>query len=153
MDKTITVLNEIKLIGLDLGRTTTNENGQSSIDGGNLWQKFEKGNYADKVPNKAGDEIYAVCYGYEDDHTEPFRYFIGCRVGGNGEVPEDMNRLTIPAGTFQKITAKGKMPDCIINAWKEIWKSGIQRAYKFGFEVYDERCKDWSDAEIDIYLS
>jgi len=65
MKKTLTELNEIKLIGLDSGYKTTNENGQSSVDGGNLWQKFEKGNYTDRIQNKTGDEIYAVYYGYD----------------------------------------------------------------------------------------
>jgi len=64
-----------------------------------------------------------------------------------------LDRLTIPKREFNKITAKGKMPHCIINAWKKIWTSGIQRAYNVDFEVYDERSQDWSDAEIDIYLS
>lgn len=144
---------EIKLIGLDLGHKTTNENGQSSKDGGNLWQKFETENYADKIPNKTGDEIFAVYYGYEGDHTQPFRYFIGCRVDDNSAVPKGLDSLTIPAGTFQKITAKGKMPDCIINTWKEIWSSDLQRAYNYDFEIYDERSHNWSNAEIDVYLS
>lgn len=146
-------LDEIKLLGLDLGRKTTNENRQSSIDGGNLWQKFEKGNYAARIPNKTGDEIYAVYYGYEGDHTKPFGYFIGCKVISHSVVPEGLNKLTIPGGTYRKITARGKMPDCIINAWKEIWASDFQRSYTYDFEVYHERSKDWNDAEIDMYLS
>lgn len=144
---------EIQLIGLDLGRKTTNANGQSGIDGGNLWQRFEKENFANKIPNKTGDEVYAVYYGYEGDHTEPFRYFIGCSVTDNSDVSEKMDRLTIPSGTFQKLTAKGKMPDCIMNIWREIWASKINRGYKFDFEIYDERSHDWSDAEIDVFLS
>lgn len=153
MKMTTEKLDEIKLIGLDLGHKTTNENGQSNIDGGNLWQKFEKGGYADRIPNKKGDEIYAVYYGYEGDHTDPFRYFIGCRVTDNSEVPEGLDQLTIPEGSFRKITVKGKMPDCIANGWRNIWNSDISRGYNYDFEVYDERSHDWSDAEIDIYLS
>lgn len=153
MDSTTADIEEINLIGLDLGRTTTNNNGQSGIDCGNLWQKFEQEGYADSILNKKGDEVYAVYYGYEGDHTQPFRYFIGCRVAENTHVPEGLDSLTIPKGSFRKITAKGKMPDCIANTWKDIWKSGIQRAYLFDFEIYDERSKDWSDAEVDIYLS
>jgi predicted transcriptional regulator YdeE len=45
MKTTPATIDEIKLIGLDLGRTTTNKNNQSSIDGGNLWQKFKKRGY------------------------------------------------------------------------------------------------------------
>lgn len=153
MKKTTVEIKELKLVGLDLGHKTTNKNGQSSIDGGNLWQKFEHGKFADKIRNKTGDEVYAVYYGYEGDHTEPFRYFIGCRVADHPEVPEDMQSLIIPEGTFKKITARGKMPDCMQNTWKDIWASNLERSYRFDFEVYDERSHDWSDAEIDIYLS
>jgi predicted transcriptional regulator YdeE len=32
-----------KLVGLKLDKKTTNENGQSNFDCGNLWQKFETG--------------------------------------------------------------------------------------------------------------
>ena len=45
------------------------------------------------------------------------------------------------------------MPDCVINAWKEIWGSNIPRSYKMDFEVYDERSKDWGNAEVEVYLS
>ena len=46
-------LAEIKLMGLSLGRKTTNENGQSAIDCGSHLQKFEAGKYAERIPNKA----------------------------------------------------------------------------------------------------
>lgn len=141
------------LIGIALPSRTTNENGQSMKDCGGLWTRFEKEQIASKIPNKLSDEIIAVYHGYEGDHTQPFSYFIGCKVGGETGVPEGLDSLTIPAWNFQKITAKGEMPACIANAWKEIWKSDIPRAFKADFEVYDERSHNWSDAEVDIYLS
>jgi len=45
------------------------------------------------------------------------------------------------------------MPECVINTWKEVWVSNIPRAYKIDFEVYDERSKDWNNAELEVYLS
>lgn len=146
-------LEEIKLIGLALPTKTTNENGQSSIDCGNLWQKFENENYYSKIPNKIGDEIYAVYHNYEGDHTDPFSYFIGCKVKNDTEIPDDLDSLTIPGGSYQKVIAKGKMPNCISETWQEIWGSEIPRAYGADFEVYDERSQDWSDAEVDILVS
>jgi predicted transcriptional regulator YdeE len=71
-------ISEFKLIGLQLDKKTSNEGGQSGIDCGNLWQKFEKENFAELIPNKLGDEIYAVYFDYEGDDTKPFSYFIGC---------------------------------------------------------------------------
>ncbi|HMG94443.1 MAG TPA: hypothetical protein VK589_30495 [Chryseolinea sp.] len=58
-------LEEITLIGLSLGTTTTNANGQSGKDCGTLWQKFEKGNYAATIPQKLTNEIVAVYHRYE----------------------------------------------------------------------------------------
>ena len=68
-------LAEIKLIGLFLGGKTTNENGQSAIDCGSHWQKFEAGKYAERIPNKINDEIFAVYHDYESDHRTIFLFY------------------------------------------------------------------------------
>ena len=73
-------VDEFKLIGLALPEKTTNEAGQSSIDCGNLWLKFEQEKYFEKIPGKLDDEVIAVYHEYEGDHTKPFSYFIGCKV-------------------------------------------------------------------------
>src|ERR1700712_161869 len=111
MDKT--KLEEITLTGLSLKTKTTNENGQSMIDCGNLWQGFEKGNYADKIPGKLTNEILAVYHQYDGDYSKPFSYFIGCKVKAGSEAPQGTENLTIPKGVYQKIVARGKMPDCV----------------------------------------
>jgi predicted transcriptional regulator YdeE len=146
-------IEEINLIGLPLNGKTSNANGQSGIDCGNLWQQFEKGQYSEKIPGKLSEEIYAVYHQYEGDYTKPYSYFIGCKVSPGTEVPEGLISLVINSGTYQKILAKGKMPDCVADAWREIWSSDISRKYEADFEVYDERSRDWSKAEVDIYLS
>ena len=146
-------LKEIKLIGISLEGKTTNQNGQSAIDCGSHWQKFETGGYAQKIPNKISDEIFAVYHEYEGDHTAPYSYFIGCKVDSTAAVPAGMTALTIPETEYVKIIAKGIMPECVANAWRNIWTSDIKRAYKADFEIYDKRSKDWSNAEVDIYIS
>jgi predicted transcriptional regulator YdeE len=146
-------INDIHLIGLSLKTKTTNAGGQSSIDCGNLWKEFETGKYVDSIPDKLSEEIYGVYHHYEGDHTKPFSYFVGCRVKQGTPAPQGLETVTIPGGIYHKITAKGKMPDCVINAWKEIWITDIARTYQIDFEVYDERTRDWNDAEVDVYLS
>lgn len=146
-------LTEFKLIGLKLEGKTTNSGGQSSKDCGNLWQEFEKKNFAEQIPDKISNEIYAVYYVYEGDQTEPFSYFIGCKVKLDTETPQGMDSLVIPEQNYEKVTAKGKIPDCISKSWESIWGSEIKRSYKYDFEVYDERSKDWNNAEIDIFIS
>lgn len=146
-------INEIALIGIGLKNKTINENGKSVIDCGNLWQKFQSEKIAEKIPGKLSSSIFAVYYDYEADHTKPFSYFIGCKVNNNSVIPEGMNSLLIPEGNYKKILAKGKIPDCISDAWKEIWISDIPREYKVDFEIYNEKSKDLNNAEVEIYLS
>lgn len=146
-------LESVRLIGIALPSKTTNENNQSMKDGGELWTRFEKEEIVSKIPNKVSDKVVAVYYDYEGDHTQPFSYFIGCKVEEGTHVPDNLHSLIIPSGSYQKVTAKGEMPGCIAKKWREIWESDIPRAYQTDFEIYDERSQDWSNAEVDIYLS
>ena len=146
-------IKEIQLVGLSLKTKTVNTNGQSGIDCGNLWQEFEKGKYSEVIPNKLGEEIFGVYHQYEGDSSQPFSYFIGCKVNIDTEVPQDMNSLFIPEDNYSKVIARGIMPDCITNSWRDIWASKINRAYNYDFEIYDEGSKDWSNAEVEIFIS
>ena len=141
------------MIGIKFGKKTTNVGGQSSIDCENLWQKFEIENFGDKIPDKLSDEIYAVYFDYEGDYTKPYSYFIGSKLKIHSAAPQGLDSLIIPAGSFTKVIAKGKIPDCVANSWKDIWSSKTDRAYNYDFEVYDERRKDWNNAEVEIFVS
>lgn len=142
-----------KLVGLQLQHKTSNANGKSAQDCGALWQRFEKEKIATQIPDKLNEALYAVYFDYEGDHSQPFGYFIGCRVAQDAPVPPGLISLTIPDQQYIKVVAKGKMPDCMANAWRQIWKTDYMRAYGYDFEVYDRRSHDWNDAEVDIYLS
>lgn len=146
-------LPEITLLGIKLPFQTTNENGQSMKDCGALWQQFETNDTVSKIPNKLNEQVYAVYYGYQGDHTQPYSYFIGCPVEESSEVPDGLEKLHIPQDSYLKKTASGKMPDCVANAWLEIWKSELNRSYHFDFEIYDHRSQNWDQSEVDIYLS
>jgi predicted transcriptional regulator YdeE len=143
----------LKLVGLKLDNKTTNEKGQSAIDCGELWNKFENEKVIMQIPGKLNNDIYAVYYDYDGDHTKPFSYFIGTRVKENVQIPEGMTSLNIPEQNYTKVTSKGKLPDCIANYWIDIWNTAIDRSYSFDFEVYDERSKDWNNGEVDIFVS
>ena len=146
-------LGEIRLMGMSLKSKTTNVNGQSAVDCGNLWQAFERGNYANQIPGRISDSVYAVYYDYEGDYMQPFSYFIGYPVKNDTRPIPGLEMLSIPSGTYRKFTASGILPDCISYTWKKIWESSIQRAYQTDFEIYDERSKDWNNAEVDIFIS
>ena len=146
-------MKSFKLIGLKLNGKTKNENGQSGRDCGNLWQRFETDNVIDRIPNKIANDVYAVYYDYENDENGLFSYFIGCKVDENAEKPEHLDELFIPEQQYHKETAKGRMTGCLTDTWKSIWSSNINRKFGFDFEVYDERSRNWDNAEVDIFLS
>lgn len=144
-----------RLAGIKLSEKTSNKNGQSGVDCGNLWQKFESEGVAEKIPGKESNKVYAVYFDYEGDHTQPFSYFIGCKVPPGVEIPEGLQTLNIPSQKYEKISAAGKMPECVAGAWKGIWesKTSAKRSYTFDFEVYDERSRDWNNSMVEIFLA
>ena len=146
-------LKEIELIGIALPHKTTNENGQSARDCSELWLQFNESKIVDAVPGKLDPSVFAVYHDFDSDSTGPYAFFLGCRVEPGTEAPEGMQKLFIPQDTFWRFGVKGKIPDCIVQGWKDIWSSGIPRAYRMDFELYDGRSRDWLNAEIDIYLS
>lgn len=141
------------LVGISLEKKTTNNNEQAMADCGSLWEKFTKEGIVKSIPGKIKDTIFAVYYDFEGDHTTPYAYFIGCPVSKTDVTPKGLKKLHIPHQEYKIVTAKGKMPDCIAEAWRQIWASGMNRKYGFDFEIYDERSRNWEDAEVDIYIS
>ena len=144
---------DFKLVGLKLIGKTTNQNNQSAKDCGTLWQKFERDKIFELIPNKLSNEVYAVYFDYKGDETNSFSYFIGCKTDKSSETPKELEDLVIPSQDYTRFSAKGVMTGCITDAWKQIWNSGLNRKFGFDFEVYDERSQDWSNAEVDIYIS
>ena len=144
---------DFKLVGIKLYGKTTNQNNQSSKDCGELWQKFETDKIFNVIPEKLSNEVYAVYFDYEKDETTPFSYFIGCKVEKNSETPKELEELIIPIQEYSKFTAKGVMTGCVTDAWEKLENSNTDRKFGFDFEVYDERSQDWSNAEVDIYIS
>jgi predicted transcriptional regulator YdeE len=144
---------EIQLIGITLPYKTTNADGKSMADIAWLWQKWTQDETSKKIQNKISDDVYAVYYNYEGDHTKPYSYFIGCAVSENTSIPEGLTALLIPSGSYTKIVTKGKLPDAVAAAWQEIWQSGLKRNYKTDYEVYLMNSKDWNNMEVNIILS
>lgn len=144
----------VKLIGVSLGYKTTNENGKAMEDCAALWQTFSGSFMAPRIKGKLNKDTYAVYYDYDGDFTKPYTYFIGCPVADDAEVPAGMETITIPEQTYEIVTAKGQMPNCIGNAWREIWENITRnRAYGYDFEIYSEKAADWNNTEVDIFLS
>jgi len=142
-----------RLIGIGLPTKTTNDYGRSAVDCGGLWHKFMTEGLHQRIPGMIGPEIHAVYHDYDGDHTQPYAFFLGCKVLEEAEVPAGLSELVIPTGEYTVITARGVLPDSVMRAWSGIWASGMDRAYRPDFEVYGEQTMDPENSEVKIYLS
>ena len=81
-----------KLTGLKLDKKTYNANDQAAIDCGSLWQQF----MGEAITGNLSTDIYAVYFEYEGDPTQPYSFFIGCKVDADAETPNGLQSIEIP---------------------------------------------------------
>ena len=79
-------------------------------------------NFENRIPNKLSDEIYAVYFDYKSDYTEEYTAILGVRVSSLNDIPAGLIGREFQTDTFTKFTAKGEMPNAVVEIWKEIWR-------------------------------
>lgn len=146
-------LNNFKFIGVSI--ETTNENGQSSNDLQELWERFYSENIPTQIPNKVSDEIYSIYTDYETNYKGKYTCIIGFKVNSLDEIPENLIGREFKGGQFQKFIAKGQMPDAVVETWQKIWQKEdeLNRKYTVDFEVYRENSRKGEGAEVQIFIS
>lgn len=161
MKKIITVLPEIKLVGIT---TRTNnskifETDPSSNKIAATVQKYFYNGLGEKIScRKNPGTTFCVYTNYESDMNGDYTYFIGEEVTSFDNVDKEFEMLTIPAQHYAKFTNQpGPMPSVCIDMWKNIWKMnasdlGGERAYIADFEVYDERSHNHDNVTLDIFI-
>jgi len=150
MDKV--TIKEFTVIGISV--RTTNENGQSAKDIGELWNKFITEGILDKIPNKVDDTIYSIYTDYEKDHTKPYTTILGCKVKNTEVIPNGMITKKIENGNYTKFVSKGDLTKgAVYETWSKIWNSELDRAYSADFEVYGEKAKNPTSAEVEIFVA
>lgn len=141
-----------KIIGIKV--RTTNENGQSAKDIGQLWEKFMAENTAEKIPNKVAASIFSVYTNFEKDHTKPYDTILGCKVSTLNEIPNGMVGQEFEGGNFTKFIAKGNLAQgAVYKTWTEIWNQDLDRTYTVDYEVYGEKAQDPTNAEVEIFVA
>lgn len=142
-----------KIIGIST--RTSNQNNQSQQDLANLWQRFFAENIIENIPNKISSEIISIYTDYSSDFTGDYTTIIGIPVSNLDEIPTGMIGRDFPAENFQIFTAKGEMPNAVLQTWMEIWQNDVQlnRKYSYDFEVYGENSQNAPHSTVDIYLS
>jgi predicted transcriptional regulator YdeE len=159
MNKELVKKAEIKLVGLTARTNNTNEMNPKTSKIGELAGRFWSQNIASEISHRINPGVTLSVYTeYDSNEHGDYTYFIGEEVSSFENIPAGLQQLTIPAATYLKFTtSQGKMPDVVINAWRQIWKMsatdlGGDRAYVADFELYDQRAIDPVNANLDIYI-
>lgn len=149
-----TTLEAIKVIGIAV--RTTNENGQAAKDIPELWNRFMTEDVLNNIPNKINADVYSIYTNYESDYMNPYTTILGCKVSSFDNLPEGFVTKTIDVSHYAKFTTKGNLHQNIIyDKWVNIWgmEKDLNRTYKADFEIYGEKARDMTDAEVDIFVS
>ncbi|MDN3582688.1 GyrI-like domain-containing protein [Mucilaginibacter flavus] len=131
---------------------TTNENGQAAKDIGELWGRFMADNVQEKIEDRITDSVYCIYTDYESDHTGPYTAVLGHPVSSMDNMPAGLIGVAVPASEYVRYIASGRLPDCVGEAWQEIWNTPLNRTYKADFDVWGPKAQNPENAEVDIYV-
>ena len=112
-----------------------------------LWARF----FAEIMPRfgTTPPPLYGVYSNYESDAMGEFDVLVGTDVL---EESDGIKSVTLEAGKYLVFTAKGELPQAIIETWSQVWayfedpSIDERRAYKTDFEHYI------SKDEAEIYI-
>jgi predicted transcriptional regulator YdeE len=152
----ITKIEETELPGFYAAGVTVrtiNQNGQSKKDMMALWNRFMAGNLLQQISDRVSDDIYCFYTNYQSDHTDYYTALLGCKVNSLANIGEGFSGLSIPAGKYQVYSLAGDPLHSMLDAWQEIWDSGVVRAYTFDFDLYAVNAKNFEESEVKIYLA
>ena len=142
-------LASFKIIGIAI--RTSNENGKSQQEIGELWGNFMSKSLIDKIPNKESNSIYCLYTDYESDHNGAYTTILGCCVSSLDEIPEGFIGREFTEARYQLYISKGKLPECVGETWLKIWESKIDRRYLCDFDVYIYKAE--KPVEVETYVS
>lgn len=153
MEYTVVELPESRIVGPFI--RTANDAPDCAQKIGTLWQNFMGNGMAQSVPGAKLDPY--ASYGLYYDYTmedQSYAMMVGCESAGS-IVPEGMQELIIPAGTYAKFTVHGDCVNTVIQAWESIWameELTQRRIWTVDFEAYPAT-ENPNDTDIDLYIA
>jgi predicted transcriptional regulator YdeE len=132
---------------------TTNKDGQSEKDIGDLWTRFTTENMQQQITGKLSEDIYCVYTDYESDYTGRYTAVLGCRVESADTINDNFFTALVPGGNFRVYNPKGKFPESVANTWRQIWQTDIDRKYSADYDRYIAGAKSFEETEVEVYLA
>ncbi|UZM99006.1 GyrI-like domain-containing protein [Lysinibacillus sp. MHQ-1] len=117
-----------------------------------------KKNIVDQLSKLDNQNVYGLYSDYETDVNGNYAITIGVEASKMNDASPEWVIKTIPAAKYLVFTShKGKMPEIVIQTWQEIWawfaNSKVERTYTGDFELYDERCANPQEAQVEVYIA
>jgi len=144
-------LDEFSVIGISV--RTTNKNGQSQKDIGELWSRFMQGNISAQISNKLSDNLYCIYTEYESDYQGAYTTILGYKVSTIGNLSDGLIGKNIPNSRYRMYLSEGVLPQSIMKTWSHIWESDIDRKYLADFDVYTPNAFSSESPIVETYLS
>ena len=144
MNYTVVTLEEKIVVGVSA--VVGNDDPKMGEIIGGLWEALYQGGVSQTIKNKVNQYAIGLYSDYVDNGY--------CATAGNQVSTQENNELVvkiIPAGKYAKFSIRGDMVTAVQNAWAEIWKMELDRAFTGDFEEYLD-C-NMTDACIDIYIA
>ena len=121
-----------------------------------LWETFFKNKLYEKIAGVINPDVF---YGvYSDlDFNNNFTFAICYEINNLKDIPTDMYQNIIAPGNYAVFTAKGKMPEKLVNTWHYIYgnwlpNSKYERNHGIDFELYNNAFMQTDYSEVDIYI-
>lgn len=117
---------------------------------GGLWNRFYNEGIYESIPKKENTKALGIYTDYAGDEKANYTVFAACETSLEPE--EDHFAVChIPAGRYAKFIVRGDMVQAVADAWQEIWRMDLPRAFRCDFEEY-QNDEMGSNAEIHIYI-
>jgi predicted transcriptional regulator YdeE len=115
---------------------TSNLNGQSAQDIGNLWATFFTQHLAAQIRGKLTDELICAYTDYASDMNGPYTAVLGYQVDPGEEQAADIIVVQVKACTAVMFESANTEPATVLETWNKIWTSGLHRAYHTDCDLY-----------------
>lgn len=139
MDVKLRTVEPFMVAGLQVRTRNADEQQVDTAKIGPMWQRFFSEGWFDRIPaRQSASFVYGVYSGYESDATGYFNVTAGVQVDATSA---GCPAVEIEGGDYLVFSAKGEMPDCVIQAWGLIWayfadNPQTVRRFISDFEVY-----------------
>ncbi|GIN72695.1 DNA-binding protein [Bacillus sp. J14TS2] len=144
-----------KVMGISVETSNANEmKAQPRIPA--LWDRFYREQVSAQIP-ALNHTVYGVYSNYATDVNGSYQMTIGLEVDKDTQSDEWVAK-TLPTSQYLVFTSKkGPIVKIVGALWQEIWhyceRNNIKRTYTGDFEVYDGRCADPENAQVEIYIA